>query len=196
MSTNTQTPGALFREACPPGQILCSPPRGQAAAAPLSQILRSAAPSPRPQTTPAPPPPPVGERYRTPPPKRDPKRKAPENLHFNSAKSLARSRFQVLYRPQYLSPSFRDPPVYRGYVYHSCRVLFALRTSFDPFITVFCPSKLMEPFRENQLLDIRLIGSARSRAGSQNLKFQKTSLLSSRFGMLLNATSNFKFLKA
>jgi hypothetical protein len=42
---------------------------------------------------------------------------------------------------------------------------------------------LMEPLRENKLFDIRLFGAARSRAGSQNLKFQITSLLSSRFGI-------------
>jgi hypothetical protein len=41
----------------------------------------------------------------------------------------------------------------------------------------------MEPLRENKLFDIRLFGAARSRAGSQNLKFQITSLLSSRFGI-------------
>jgi hypothetical protein len=101
MSTNlnTQTSGASFHQACPLAQILCSPPpsqaaaaplrqilrsaapsprnEGAAAAAPLSQILRSAAPSPRLQRTP--------ERHRTRPPKRGPKRKAPENIHVNFA---------------------------------------------------------------------------------------------------------------
>jgi hypothetical protein len=43
----------------------------------------------------------------------------------------------------------------------------------------------MEPLRENKLFDIRLFGAARSRAESQNLKFQITSLLSSRFGTRL-----------
>jgi hypothetical protein len=50
-----------------------------------------------------------------------------------------------------------------------------LRTSFDPFTRA---STLMESLRENKLFDIRLIGAARSGAGSLFSTHEKTALLS------------------
>jgi hypothetical protein len=115
MSKETQTPAHEGPQACPLDQILYpSPPvlhpaTGPAAtpgpnagplanACPLSRILCSHSPSPRPRVISAPPSPrpdPLRSRvtptspssvmaqHRTPPPKRGRKRAAPENLHFN-----------------------------------------------------------------------------------------------------------------
>jgi hypothetical protein len=77
MSTNlnTQTSGASFHQACPLAQILCSPPPSQAAAAPLRQILRSAAPSPRNEGAAAAAP--LSQNLCSPPPSRSPAAAAP-----------------------------------------------------------------------------------------------------------------------
>jgi hypothetical protein len=81
------------------------------------------------------------------------------------------------------------------YIHHSyCFHCFKRSTTGDAlalrsplpanlFRPVLSAWTLMDPLRENKLFDIRLFGAARSRAGSQNLRFQKTSLLSSRFGI-------------
>jgi hypothetical protein len=112
MSLNTQTSGASFQQACPLAHILCSPPPSQAAAAPLRQILRSAAPSPRNEgaANAAP----LSQILCSPPPSRSPAAAAPLSQILRSAAPSPIPQTTPAPPPPPVLERHRTPPPKRG----------------------------------------------------------------------------------